>query len=402
MQKPTISIHQSTNLPRLVVTDLDGTLLNLQHTITRRSIDALSYAQQYHLSSVSNDSPDFAVATNDSPSHHRHPIQIMIASGRSPRSIQKVIDLFEGHMIPDAVICCNGALNYNPRTKVISYPQFIPHDQTLLMVEQLRSEILNYGTRRSRVCPPSKGKDSQADDDDLKPLSVHDNTDDDQLMAGRPGFSCEVIWITGTALSGEPIYDQDTSFVCDRTWELQRKHTIYYKYTVVEGTMEEFIKSLQHADAVGGAGRRGGIIKLMALDRNRSAPDVFDSLPENLRPASPSTMSSAGVVGAEHGSPDSSSPQVSVTYSGNYFLEMSAAGVSKGLGLAKYCEAHQIPREEVVAFGDLLNDAEMLQFAGLGLCMGNGHEEMKKLADRVIGTNAEDGVAKEIESWFTS
>ncbi|KAF9354737.1 hypothetical protein BGX26_007414 [Mortierella sp. AD094] len=404
MQRPTLSIHQSTNLPRLVVTDLDGTLLNPQHTVSRRSIDALSHAQQYHLSSVSNDSLGSAVATNDSLSRHRHPIQIMIASGRSPRSIQKVIDLFEGLMIPDAVICCNGALNYNPRTKVISYPQFIPLDHTLFMVEQLRSEILNYGTRKSQVCPPSKNKDSQeaGHDDDLKPLSVHNNTDDDQLMAGRPGFSCEVIWITGTTPSGEPIYGQDTSFVCDRTWELQRKHTIYYEYTVVEGTMEEFVKSLQNADAVEGVGRRGGIIKLMALDRNRSAPDVFYSLPESLRPASSSTTSSVGAVSAEQGSPDGTSPRVSITYSGNYFLEISAAGVNKGLGLAKYCEAHQIPREEVVAFGDLLNDAEMLQFAGLGLCMGNGHEEMKKSADRVIGTNAEDGVAKEIESWFTS
>jgi HAD superfamily hydrolase (TIGR01484 family) len=198
--------------------------------------------------------------------------------------------------------------------------------------------------------------------------------------------------------------------VCDRTWELQRKHSIYYDYTVVQDdhdnkdnengendTMETFLQRLERGD---GKHKRGGIIKLMALDRNRTAPEVFESLPDTLRPSSSSTTTTGTSEASAEEVTTSPSPQVSLTYSGNYFLEISAAGVNKGLGLAKYCEALQIPRENVVAFGDLLNDAEMLQFAGLGLCMGNGHESMKKLADRVIGTNAEDGLAKEIESWF--
>ncbi|KAF9112467.1 hypothetical protein BGX27_003354 [Mortierella sp. AM989] len=271
------------------------------------------------------------------------------------------------------------------------------------MVERLRSEISNYGTRKSQINSSGKNKDSQdtGHDGGLVPLDVNDTINSDQLMAGRPGFACEVIWITGTTPSGTPVYAQDTSFVCDRAWESQRKHSFYYEYTVVEDTMEEFVKSLQHADTSEGTVRRGGIVKLMALDRNRTAPDVFYSLPESLRPASSNTTTSAWETGTEQDSPDGFSPRVSITFSGNYFLEISAAGVNKGLGLAKYCEALQIPREKVVAFGDLLNDAEMLQFAGLGLCMGNGHEEMKKLADRVIGNNIEDGVAKEIESWFT-
>ncbi|KAF8975253.1 hypothetical protein BGZ46_009297 [Entomortierella lignicola] len=385
-------------LPHLVVTDLDGTLLTPQHSISRRSIDALSHAQRYHLS-TNSENPNAAAPGSDK---HPHPIQIMIASGRSPRSIQKVIDLFEGLMIPDAVICCNGALNYNPRTKVISYPQFIPLGQTLYMVEQLKSEIKNQGTRKSLISSSNKNKDSQEKEqhNDLIPLDIDNNSNDDPLIAGRPGFACEVIWITGKTPSGEPIYAQDTSFVCDRTWEIQRKHAIYYEYTVVDDTMEEFIESLQHAEGAEGVGQSGGIIKLMALDRNRTAPEVYYSLPESLRSAPISPTSTEGGQPTNQPS-EEFSPQVSITYSGNYFLEISAAGVNKGLGLAKYCEAQKIPREAVVAFGDLLNDAEMLQFAGLGLCMGNGHEEMKKLADRVIGTNAEDGVAKEIESWFT-
>ncbi|KAG0204048.1 hypothetical protein BGX28_003889 [Mortierella sp. GBA30] len=397
-----ISFHKSARLPRLIVTDLDGTLLNPQHTISRRSIDALSYAQRHH--SSLRPSLDSTFDTLDSSGHQS--IQIMIASGRSPRSVQKVIDLFGGIMIPDSVLCCNGALSYNPKTRTISYPQFVPLDQALHMIQRLRTEITEHGTFQSRI--PSKDHPESN-----KELQVNHNPEN-TLVAGRPGFACEVIWFQGLSSNGQdPIYAKDTSFVCDRTWESQRKHSIYYEYTVVDDTMEQFLQSLEG---------RGGIVKLLALDRNRTAPDVYESLPKSLRSKSAvtatTTMTTTATMAAtkttvttgirsevaletQIGS-TSSEPDVSLTYSGNYFLEISAAGVNKGLGLQRYCEANGIAREDVVAFGDLLNDAEMLQFAGLGLCMGNGHEEMKRLADRVIGTNAEDGLAKEIESWFTS
>jgi hypothetical protein len=171
-----------------------------------------------------------------------------------------------------------------------------------------------------------------------------------------------------------------------------------FEYTVISDTMEAFIQSLQQASETRN-GRTGGIVNLMALDRNRTSGDVYKSLPESLRVMSPSSMA-PGTAPMASTTAVTPSPTVEITYACNYFLEIAAAGVSKGLGLAKYCEAHGIAREDVVAFGDLLNDATMLEFAGLGLCMGNGHEEMKKLADRIIGTNTEDGVAQEIESWF--
>ncbi|KAK3819994.1 MAG: hypothetical protein J3Q66DRAFT_336016 [Benniella sp.] len=399
-----LTFHKSKRLPRLIVTDLDGTLLTPQYTISPRSVDTLLFAQSFSGSSIDPDPVQDPLlnpiksgedAPNNSGNHH--PIQIMIASGRSPRSVQKVIDLFQGRMIPDAVICCNGALNYNPKTKVISYPQFIPLDQAIFMIQEMRTEICHYGTRSSRIPASNSPLEQNSGPQDLTPLPVQEGQDEtDPFIAGRPGFSCEVIWFEGVSPSGEPIYAQDTSFVCDRTWELQRKGYIYYDYSVVEDTMEAFLQSLQQA-ALNGTGRSGGVIKIMVLDRNRSAPELYESLPETLRPTSMSSVTTTTTIVP---TTTATSPAVSVTYSGKYFLEIAAAGVNKGLGLAKYCEAHTIPREEVVAFGDLLNDAEMLQFAGLGLCMGNGHEEMKKLADRVIGTNAEDGVAQEIESWF--
>lgn len=377
MPAPVISFNHSKRLPRLLVTDLDGTLLNPQHTISPRSIKALSLAQQ----------------TPHSPSTTANPIQIMIASGRSPRSIQKIIDLFHGAMIPDAVICCNGALNYNPRTKQISVPQFLPLDQALEKVQTLRAQIRGFRTPRDQV--PSKSllnPDQYLLQDQQDGSTPSHDQEGATTMAGRPGFACEVIFFLNPYSTAEPPsdwtpqYAQDTSFVCDKTWEFERKHSIYYDYTSLPSStssFEEFINSLKG---------RGGIVKLMALDRNRTASAVYESLSSpSLSVFSPSFS----LFTTEHRRP------LTVTYSGPYFLEISAAGVNKGLGLSAYCEANKIPREDVVAFGDLLNDAEMLQYAGLGLCMGNGHEDMKRLADRVIGTNAEDGLAVEVESWFS-
>ncbi|KAF8930316.1 hypothetical protein BGZ47_000610 [Haplosporangium gracile] len=317
-------------------------------------------------------------------------MQIMIASGRSPRSIQKVIDLFGGLMLPDAVICCNGALNYNPRTKQISVPQFMPLDQALQMVQTLRTQIRAFSTPKGQV--PEKSL-LHPDQYLLQDQQNQDSTATTTTMAGRPGFACEVIYFlnpyspstTTTSSFSEPPegwtpqYAQDTTFVCDKTWESQRKHSIYYDYTCID-SFESFISSLPG---------RGGIVKLMALDRNRTSSAVYESLPSLL--TYPTTTTTT----------DQQRPGLTITYSGAYFLEISAAGVNKGLGLSAFCSFHGIPREDVVAFGDLLNDAEMLQYAGLGLCMGNGHEDMKRLADRVIGTNAEDGLAVEIESWFS-
>ena len=56
-----------------------------------------------------------------------------------------------------------------------------------------------------------------------------------------------------------------------------------------------------------------------------------------------------------------------------------------------------IKPEEIVAFGDNHNDIGMLQLAGLGVAMGNAHEEVQAAADYITLSNAQDGVAVVIE-----
>ena len=52
-----------------------------------------------------------------------------------------------------------------------------------------------------------------------------------------------------------------------------------------------------------------------------------------------------------------------------------------------------ISPNEVIAFGDGDNDIDMLQFAGLGVAMGNASHYVKSKADYITLSNEEDGIA---------
>lgn len=90
---------------------------------------------------------------------------------------------------------------------------------------------------------------------------------------------------------------------------------------------------------------------------------------------------------------------VELTYSdaSASLLEMSAAGVSKGSGLAALCAARGIGPAETVAFGDMPNDLSMLTWAGRSFAMANGHAEVIAAADELAPPNEQDGVAVVLE-----
>lgn len=90
-------------------------------------------------------------------------------------------------------------------------------------------------------------------------------------------------------------------------------------------------------------------------------------------------------------------PGLEVTSSAPDNLEITAAGVSKGSALRQLASRLKIPREAVVAMGDSENDVDMLEYAGLGVAMGNANEAARSVADRVGPTCDEDGVAQVVE-----
>lgn len=66
-------------------------------------------------------------------------------------------------------------------------------------------------------------------------------------------------------------------------------------------------------------------------------------------------------------------------------------------GLQRVADRLGVRREEVLAIGDHINDLKMLQFAGIGVAMGNALPEIQAAADFVTGSLAEDGVAMALE-----
>ncbi|GGN97974.1 Cof-type HAD-IIB family hydrolase [Saccharibacillus kuerlensis] len=77
-----------------------------------------------------------------------------------------------------------------------------------------------------------------------------------------------------------------------------------------------------------------------------------------------------------------------------FSLDVLPAGGSKFKGIGKITEKLGIPLERQYAFGDALNDLEMLQGIPNSVAMGNGLPEAKEAAKWVTTSNNEDGIAQ--------
>lgn len=67
---------------------------------------------------------------------------------------------------------------------------------------------------------------------------------------------------------------------------------------------------------------------------------------------------------------------------------------SKAEGIKKFAEKLGFNQEDVIAVGDGNNDFEMIEWAGTGIVMGNGVEELKKIGDIVTDDVSQDGLYK--------
>ena len=83
-------------------------------------------------------------------------------------------------------------------------------------------------------------------------------------------------------------------------------------------------------------------------------------------------------------------------------VEVFDPSVSKWQGILHVAARHHIKPEEIVAIGDGINDMAMVKNAGLGVAMGNAHPDLMKCAAKVIGPNAEDGLAQFLEELLAS
>lgn len=119
-------------------------------------------------------------------------------------------------------------------------------------------------------------------------------------------------------------------------------------------------------------------VKLLIRNTDYSAPELYELI-------------------APHIDPELAHVTYSMTEG---VLEVAAPNVTKRRGIQWLADHHGIAREDIIAFGDMPNDIEMLSWAGWGVAMENAHAEVKAAADEVTVAHHQAGVAKVLERWF--
>lgn len=92
--------------------------------------------------------------------------------------------------------------------------------------------------------------------------------------------------------------------------------------------------------------------------------------------------------------------RVCVSASSPGFIEFNRIGANKGTAVAWIAEKLGIAQSEVAAMGDNTLDYEMIEYAGVGAVVENGNDALKAIADVIVPSCTEDGVAHFIEEYI--
>lgn len=156
------------------------------------------------------------------------------------------------------------------------------------------------------------------------------------------------------------------------------RHTLFTanrdisRYTVHESTVTTIPLSFCEAENME---PNGPFLKVMMIDE----PDILDAAIAKI--------------------PAEVFERYNLVKSSPYFLEMLNKAVNKGTAIKAIAEKLGIKADEVMAVGDHENDIAMIQYAGVGVAMGNGIDKVKALSNFVTKSNLEDGVAYAIEKF---
>lgn len=82
------------------------------------------------------------------------------------------------------------------------------------------------------------------------------------------------------------------------------------------------------------------------------------------------------------------------------YIEISPVLSNKATGCSFLMDYLKIPYDKAIAFGDNLNDIEMLKIVGLGIAMQNAPDTVKNHANRIAPSNTNNGVANTISELF--
>ena len=80
-----------------------------------------------------------------------------------------------------------------------------------------------------------------------------------------------------------------------------------------------------------------------------------------------------------------------------FFYDVVLKGINKGTGIKVFSNLMNIPKENLIAIGDHVNDLDMFKAVGYKVAMGNAYDELKDKANFITKTNDEDGVMYALE-----
>ena len=82
------------------------------------------------------------------------------------------------------------------------------------------------------------------------------------------------------------------------------------------------------------------------------------------------------------------------------YIEIYAPNLSKYKGIQKIAEIEGIENKDIIAFGDSLNDIDMIKNCGIGVAMGNSLERIKEIANYTTISHNENGVVEFLEKIY--
>jgi len=257
---------------RLVATDLDGTVVRPDGTISRRTLEAFAACEQAG-------------------------IDVVFVTGRPPRWLREIVEQ-TGHT--GTAICGKGAIVY----------------------DLAGERVISSSTLTGAVALDAA----------------------DRLRTASPGVSFAVETLTGFG----------------------REHSYVARYDAGLGRGPLPLPALVAGDDV---------VKLLCRNESSSGDLMLEAARAALD----------GIASPTHSNPH------------DCLVEVSRLGVSKAVTLAELAASRGVAQSDVVAFGDMPNDVEMLRWAGRGYAMADGHRHAIDAADDTAPPCLQDGVAQVIE-----
>jgi len=92
--------------------------------------------------------------------------------------------------------------------------------------------------------------------------------------------------------------------------------------------------------------------------------------------------------------------RLNCVFTAPFFFEFTAWGIDKAKALDTVLKPMGYNADEMIAFGDGMNDLTMLEYVGTGVAMDNAVDEVKKAAQYITTSNDEDGIAKALYKYI--